>query len=91
MAHEPDVVRGGAVQTDDLSIDGLSERSIELHVVSPVKPLGKTLAMVIEDLGPMREHFDAHKKVHFHNCLATGEQGKTPSPSIGTVIRGPQR
>jgi len=55
------------------------------------KPLGKTLAMVSEDLGPMREHFDAHKKVHFHNCLATGEQGKTPSPSIGTVIRGPQR
>ena len=74
-AHEPDVVRGGAVQMNDLSIDGLSEWSIKLHVVSPVKPLGKTLAMVSRDLGPMREHINGRKKVNFHNCLAAGERG----------------
>lgn len=93
-AHEPDVIRGGAVQTDDPSIDGLSERSIKLHVVSPVEPLGKTLAMVSGDLGPMREHINARKKVHFHNCPPESEVeflSKAPSPSIGTVMRGPQR
>jgi hypothetical protein len=74
MAHEPNVVRGGAVKTDDLSINGLSEWSIKLHVVGPVEPLGEILAMVSGDLGPMHEHIDASKKVHFHNCLAAGER-----------------
>ena len=72
-AHEPNVVHGGAVQTDDLSIDSLSKWSIKLHVISPIEPLGKMLAMVSGDLGPMREHVDARKKVQFHNCLAAGE------------------
>ncbi len=74
-AHELDVVRGRAVEPNDSSIDGRAKRSIELHVVSSIEPLGKALAVVGGDLRPMREQIDERRHVDFHDGFAARERG----------------
>ena len=72
---EPDVVRGRAVEPNDSSIDSRAKRSIELHVVSSIEPLGKALAVVGGDLRPMHEQIDECRYVDFHDGFAAREHG----------------
>ena len=95
VVHDPYVIRGQAVETNDGLVDGLSKRTIELHVVSPIEPLVETLAVFGGDCRPMREQIDAHSHVHVHDFFAAervvGVLSKRPSPLIGTDMRGPQQ
>ena len=74
-AHEPDVVRGRAVEPNNSLINGCTKRSIEPHVVSSIEPLGETLAVVGGDLRPMGEQIDAHRHVDFHDGFSARERG----------------
>ena len=48
LAHEPDVVRGSAVEANNGSINGCTEWSIKRHVVGSIEPLGETLAVSVD-------------------------------------------
>ena len=75
VAHKPYVIRGQAVEVNNGLVGGLSEWGIKLHVVSPIEPLGETLAVFGGDCHPMREQINVRSHVHVHDFFTTRERG----------------
>ena len=73
LAHEPDVVRGSAVEANNGSINGCTKWSIKRHVVGSIEPLGETLAVVSGYARSVREQIDARCEDDFHHLFATRE------------------